>query len=64
MIVEYTCAACKGVFGEEEYPGKEEQRVAELEQNFGKVPISQCDRVCDNCYKEIMGWIMTPGKES
>ena len=31
----------------------EEEAVAELQENFGDIPLAQCDVVCDDCYNKI-----------
>lgn len=47
----YKCAACGGVF---EKTISEEEAQAELKENFGDIPINECDIVCDVCYQKIM----------
>lgn len=49
MSKTFKCAACGGVF-EEDWSDEEAQ--AELAANFG-VPPSECDVVCDDCYKKM-----------
>ena len=47
----YKCAVCGGVF---EKGLTEEEAQAELKENFGDIPVSECDIVCDDCYQEIV----------
>jgi hypothetical protein len=52
---QFKCALCKDIFDTEEDKGwNEEKRVKELRQNFGNVPVEECDVVCDDCYKVIL----------
>ena len=49
---EYRCAICGGIF---EKGQSEEAAQEEMKHNFPDVDKEDCDMVCDDCYKEIMG---------
>ena len=54
---EFQCANCKGVF---EKGWSDEEAYAETESNFG-IPVTEDNKsglavICDDCYKEFMGW--------
>ena len=55
MTKKYECSYCHGIFklvdDEQWNQGVAE---AELRQNFGSVPLSECEIICDDCYKIIM----------
>lgn len=50
---EYECAVCHGVFESEE-DWTDEDRIAEMEINFGEVPESERESVCDVCYRKMV----------
>lgn len=36
---------------------EEDQRAREeLKKNFGEVSVTDCELVCDSCYREILDW--------
>lgn len=41
---------CHGTF---EAEWAEAEAVAELERDFGAVPLEECDQVCDACYQQV-----------
>lgn len=45
----FVCARCEGEFPR----GDEEKTLQELRENFGDVPLSECEEVCDNCWEKI-----------
>lgn len=49
----YQCAYCEGVF----IRGRsDEEAYLEYQNNFGFAPIiSECDIICDDCYKKYFG---------
>lgn len=47
---EYKCAMCRGVFEKE---WTDEEAVAELQEDFGAVPIEDCAVICDDCYQKV-----------
>lgn len=54
MTGTYTCELCGGTFPSE--PGwTEEDRLAEMRENFGDIPEEDRASVCDDCYNEIKG---------
>lgn len=54
MIHNYVCACC-GENGQSETT--DEELLKELHENFGEVPLEDCDEVCDACYIKIMKFI-------
>lgn len=50
---EYRCAECRGVF---EKGRSDEDAMAEKEVLFPDFPVTDCDLVCDDCFKK-MGFI-------
>lgn len=46
----FKCAMCDGEFVSDR---PQEVATAELNRDFGNVPLEQCDEVCDVCYQEI-----------
>jgi DNA-directed RNA polymerase subunit RPC12/RpoP len=48
----YTCAACDGIFS---FDWTEEEAMAEKEENWGDMPMTDMVIVCDDCYRKIMG---------
>lgn len=55
----YVCAACFQTKYKEVDTDRwnEDKRLAELKNNFGDVPLEQCERVCDDCYRSVMNWL-------
>lgn len=52
----YVCANCDGRFRyAKEKDWSDGDALKELGTNFG-VPVEQCDRVCDPCYRRIRAW--------
>lgn len=49
---EFKCAVCKGVFVKE---GTDEELEEQLKKEFPGFTKEECDRVCDDCYKEMFG---------
>jgi Fe2+ or Zn2+ uptake regulation protein len=47
----YKCSCCGGFF---ENRCSDEEAEAERQKNFPGVPLSECELVCDDCYKKIM----------
>jgi antirestriction protein len=47
---EFQCAMCGGIFEKEV---SEEVALEEKEALFPGVPVSQCDIVCDECFKIV-----------
>jgi hypothetical protein len=50
---EYQCARCQRVF--EKGWTDEEAKAEQNENGWGDIPNSQCDVVCDDCYKSMIG---------
>jgi hypothetical protein len=50
---QYTCAYCGGTFNK---GWSDEEAMAEQEEAFPDVNLSDCAMVCDACYKRIMHW--------
>lgn len=48
----YKCAICGGVFDKD---WSEEEALAQKEKVFPGKPLAECDLVCDDCYKMVMG---------
>ena len=48
----YQCAMCGGIF---ETEWTDEEAIEELHEAFGEVMVDDCEIVCDDCYKKIMG---------
>lgn len=48
------CANCRKPLDHD--ARSEEQRLAELKKNFGNVPVTDCEVVCTECYKQILAW--------
>jgi len=48
----YRCDKCGGVFEAPE--GDDEAAMTEKTRDFPDVPMSECKRVCEDCYQEIM----------
>jgi len=48
---EYKCASCGEIF---EKDWSDEEALEERNEVFGNVPDSECDLVCDDCYRKIM----------
>lgn len=46
----YTCSLCGGTF---EMEWTDEEAVAEMNRDFGSIPLDQCKVVCDDCYQRI-----------
>lgn len=46
----YICAMCGGKFIAD---WSQEEAVAELNRDFGKMPLEECDQVCDACYQKV-----------
>ncbi len=51
------CAVCREPLDHDET--LEDERLAELQANFGDVPVSDCEVVCDECYRKVMIWHLT-----
>ena len=47
----FTCASCHQTF---EKAWTDEEAAEELEDTFGNFEPSDCDVVCDDCYREMM----------
>lgn len=55
MSIEYVCAACGGTFNEIENDAWNDKKAREeLERNFGTIPVEACEKVCDDCYRQII----------
>jgi hypothetical protein len=54
---EYQCSMCGGIFEE---GWSEEEATAELGETFPGASKASCAVVCDDCYKQVMGWAETP----
>lgn len=50
---QYQCASCHGIF-EKHKEWTEEKKLKEKQQNFGDLPLENCEIVCDDCYNKIM----------
>lgn len=46
----FQCDMCGGIFDEDADPNVP---LAELRENFGDVPVSECAQVCDACYEQV-----------
>jgi len=46
----YKCTACGGVFDK---GWTDEEAMQEKENNFGDIPMQDCDVVCDDCFKAL-----------
>lgn len=49
---EFRCAICGGVFTK---GWTDEEALAEMNRDFPDFVAEQCDVVCDECYRDIMG---------
>ncbi len=47
---EYQCAKCFGIF---QFGWSEEECKKEKEELWGNIPMAECARICDDCFKEI-----------
>ena len=52
-MIQYECSHCHGIFVSDE---EEDAALKESEEVWGKLPIEQLSRVCDDCYQKIMKW--------
>ena len=51
-MAKFTCALCGGVFKKE---WSEEEALAEKNELFPNVNVKDCEIVCDNCWKKVIG---------
>jgi hypothetical protein len=47
---EFTCVVCRKTFTE---GWSEEEAMAELAKNFPDVPLSECEILCEDCYRAM-----------
>ena len=52
----YQCAACGGVYEKvQDDEWNDDLARAETVSTFGPVPETECEVVCDDCYRKMMG---------